>query len=80
MGCYTTSPERGKRGGIATEYRDVLGLNCLVSFPDERFLCFLLYEFVAGFLELVEFLDPLTSGFSHSDTLPRLLGRDEWNF
>jgi hypothetical protein len=29
-------------------------LDCLFSFPDEGFLCFLLPESVAGFLELVE--------------------------
>ena len=36
------------------EYREVLGSNCLQSFSDEGFLCFLLPESVAGFLELVK--------------------------
>ena len=44
----------GKRGGVAAEYREVLGSDCLFSFPDEGFLCFLLLESVAGFLGLVE--------------------------
>jgi hypothetical protein len=40
--------------GCDTEYREVLGSDCLFSFPDEEFLCFLLPEPVEGFLELVE--------------------------
>jgi hypothetical protein len=42
------------RGGIATEYREVLGSNCCDGISDEGFLCFLLPENVAGILELVE--------------------------
>jgi hypothetical protein len=34
--------------------REVLGLDCLFSFPDEGFLCFLRPESVVGFLKLVE--------------------------
>jgi hypothetical protein len=46
---------KGARGEcVATEYREVLGSDCLQSFSDEGFLCFLLPESVAGFLELVE--------------------------
>jgi hypothetical protein len=47
-------PERGKRGGVDAEYREVLGSNCLQSFSDEGFLCFLLSKSVVGFLELVK--------------------------
>jgi hypothetical protein len=49
LGQETTLPERGKRGGIAAEYRDVLGSDCLFRFPNGRFLCFLLPESVAVF-------------------------------
>jgi hypothetical protein len=35
-------------------YKEVLGSDCLFSCLDEGFLCFLLPESVAGFLELVE--------------------------
>jgi hypothetical protein len=45
---------KGNRGGVAAEYREVLGSNCLYSFSDEGFLCFLLPESIAGFLKLVE--------------------------
>jgi hypothetical protein len=46
---------RGASGEhVAAEYREVLGLNYLQSFLDEGFICFLLPESVAGFLELVE--------------------------
>jgi hypothetical protein len=38
---------------LPVEYREVLGLNCLFSFPNEGFLCFLLPESVVGFLKLV---------------------------
>jgi hypothetical protein len=44
----------GKRGGVATEYREVLGSDCLFSFPDKGFLCFVLPESVAVFFKLVE--------------------------
>jgi hypothetical protein len=47
-------PGWGKRGGVAAEYREVLMSNCLQSFSDEGFLCFLIPESIAGFLELVE--------------------------
>jgi hypothetical protein len=40
------------------------------SFSDERFLCFLLLESVAGFIKLV----------GRSVILPRLLDSDEWEF
>jgi hypothetical protein len=49
-----TLPERGKRGGVAVEYRVVLGSNCCDGISDEGFLCFLLPESITGFLELVE--------------------------
>jgi hypothetical protein len=41
-------------GGVAVEYREVLGSNCCDGFSDEGFLCFLLPESIVGFLELVE--------------------------
>jgi hypothetical protein len=44
----------GKRGGVAAEYREVLGSDCLFSFPDEGFLCFLLPKSVVGFFKLVD--------------------------
>jgi hypothetical protein len=47
-------PERGKRGGVAAEYREVLGSDCLFGFSNKGFLCFLLPETIAGFLKLVE--------------------------
>jgi hypothetical protein len=50
----TTLPERGKRGGVVVEYREVLGSDCLFSFSNKGFLCFFLPESVANFLELVE--------------------------
>lgn len=65
-------PERGKRGGVATKYREVLGLDCLFSFLDEGFLCFLLPESVASFLELVELWKGLV-------VLPRLVSSVEMN-
>jgi hypothetical protein len=49
-----TLPERGKRGGVVVEYREVLGSNCCDGSSDEGFLCFLLRETVVGILELVE--------------------------
>jgi hypothetical protein len=49
-----TLPERGKRGCITAEYREVLGSNCCDGISDKGFLCFLLPESIAGFLELVE--------------------------
>jgi hypothetical protein len=39
---------------VVAEYREVLGSNCLESFSNEGFLCFLLPKSVAGFLELTE--------------------------
>jgi hypothetical protein len=64
--------ERGKRGGITAEYREVFGSGCLFSFPGGGFLCFLLPESVAGFLELVELWKGLV-------VLPHLVSSVEMN-
>ena len=47
-------PEGASGEASLLEYREVLGSNCCDGFSDEGFLCFLLPEFVVGFIELVE--------------------------
>jgi hypothetical protein len=57
---------------ITTECREVLGSNCLYSFLDKGFVCSLLPNTVAGFLELVELWKGL-------EVLPCLLSSVEMN-
>jgi hypothetical protein len=65
-------PERGEWGGVAAEYREVLGSDYMFSFSDEGFLCFIILESVAGFLELVELWKDLV-------VLPYLVSSVEMN-
>jgi hypothetical protein len=57
---------------VDVENREVLGSNCLQSFSNEGFLCFLLPDTIAGFLELVELWKGLL-------VLRRHLGRGIWD-
>jgi hypothetical protein len=52
--------QKGKRGGVAAGYREVLGSNCCDGISDEGFLWFLIPKSVAGFLELVQLWKGLT--------------------